>query len=450
MRTMVRHLASEYGVTMFISSHLLSEVEQMAGQVGIIQAGRLVFQGTPEGLRAQYQDHVALGVDQPGLAARAVLARNGWQVSRQRRHRRDLRQRLSAWWRPNGQADAGLLATQLVQAGLRVHQRKPGTTLAGRCLPAVDPNRTTRAGITGTRRSARMISLSRALVAETMKTKRTLALAMTVLAPLIIAVLQVAVPAAASRVSAVDRRPEKAWLSFSKSTLVYWSLLMLPLYITLETTLLSGLDHNQNHWTRVVHHAGARRWAFYAAKVLVAMALIALSNVVMLGWMLLDGAVLQAGQSRVRARPAGAVASCTEPDGTGLCDRVVDHLAASVDRHALQGPGCATRNRHRGHRCRHLRAGQRLRFVLSVDDDGHHRGRNQPKVPGRGGVTAMGAAGGVLLALLGAGGMSAGGMYCRGVDLPYAIPESRQYWSCDNVAIGPDPPSEMTNIPSRQ
>jgi lantibiotic transport system ATP-binding protein len=119
VRTMVRHLASEYGVTMFISSHLLSEVEQMADQVGIIQAGRLVFQGTPEGLRAQYQDHVALGVDQPELA-RALLARNGWQVSRNGATAGSLSNgylRVAA----NGQADAGLLATQLVQAGLRVH-----------------------------------------------------------------------------------------------------------------------------------------------------------------------------------------------------------------------------------------------------------------------------------------------------------------------------------------
>ncbi len=45
MREMLRHLAST-GKTVFVSSHLLAEVRQMADVVGIIAAGRLVREGT--------------------------------------------------------------------------------------------------------------------------------------------------------------------------------------------------------------------------------------------------------------------------------------------------------------------------------------------------------------------------------------------------------------------
>ena len=49
MRDMLRHLAS-IGKTVFISSHLLAEVQQMADVVGIIAAGRLVREGSMQEL----------------------------------------------------------------------------------------------------------------------------------------------------------------------------------------------------------------------------------------------------------------------------------------------------------------------------------------------------------------------------------------------------------------
>jgi ABC-2 type transport system ATP-binding protein len=45
MRETLRHLASA-GKTVFVSSHLLAEVQQLADMIGIIAAGRLVREGT--------------------------------------------------------------------------------------------------------------------------------------------------------------------------------------------------------------------------------------------------------------------------------------------------------------------------------------------------------------------------------------------------------------------
>ncbi len=82
VRELIRRLPGEYGVTVFVSSHLLGEVEQIATQIGIIQAGRLIFQGTPDGLRGRYQDHVALKVDRPEAAQQTLrLAAGRWSTT---------------------------------------------------------------------------------------------------------------------------------------------------------------------------------------------------------------------------------------------------------------------------------------------------------------------------------------------------------------------------------
>ena len=49
VRALVRDLASD-GATVFVSSHLLAEVEQMCTHVGVMRTGRLVAQGTLESL----------------------------------------------------------------------------------------------------------------------------------------------------------------------------------------------------------------------------------------------------------------------------------------------------------------------------------------------------------------------------------------------------------------
>ena len=51
IRQLIVTLARQEGVTIIVSSHILSEIEQMADTVGIICAGRLRYQGALAGLR---------------------------------------------------------------------------------------------------------------------------------------------------------------------------------------------------------------------------------------------------------------------------------------------------------------------------------------------------------------------------------------------------------------
>jgi len=51
-RQLIRRLRDEFGLTVLMSSHLLTEVEQVCNRVGIIHDGRLLYEGSPDGLLA--------------------------------------------------------------------------------------------------------------------------------------------------------------------------------------------------------------------------------------------------------------------------------------------------------------------------------------------------------------------------------------------------------------
>jgi ABC-2 type transport system ATP-binding protein len=68
IRHLVRELASE-GATVFLSSHLLSEVEQVCTHAGVISLGRLVAQGPLDELRQRGRAHLQVETRDTALAA---------------------------------------------------------------------------------------------------------------------------------------------------------------------------------------------------------------------------------------------------------------------------------------------------------------------------------------------------------------------------------------------
>jgi ABC-2 type transport system ATP-binding protein len=75
IRHLVHDLARE-GTTVFLSSHLLSEVEQICTHAGVMSKGRLVTQGRLADLRRGGQSRLRVEVDDPA-AARQVLGHLG-------------------------------------------------------------------------------------------------------------------------------------------------------------------------------------------------------------------------------------------------------------------------------------------------------------------------------------------------------------------------------------
>src|SRR6201996_2862994 len=70
VRALVRQIAAE-GITVFVSSHLLAEVEQVSTHVGVMRTGQLVFQGELAALRRTAAPRIA--VRTPDLTAAAEV-----------------------------------------------------------------------------------------------------------------------------------------------------------------------------------------------------------------------------------------------------------------------------------------------------------------------------------------------------------------------------------------
>lgn len=80
MRALIRSLPQTHGTTVLVSSHLLSEVEQMADHVGIISRGQMVWQGALGDLRARARRQLAFRTTDDRRAARLLGAteQDGW------------------------------------------------------------------------------------------------------------------------------------------------------------------------------------------------------------------------------------------------------------------------------------------------------------------------------------------------------------------------------------
>lgn len=74
IRNLIKRLPSEYGMTIVISSHLLSEIDQMATTVGIVSKGKLIFQDSIEAMRMHAHPKVLFKVDNCQQAWRSLVA----------------------------------------------------------------------------------------------------------------------------------------------------------------------------------------------------------------------------------------------------------------------------------------------------------------------------------------------------------------------------------------
>ncbi|MGE7676366.1 ABC transporter ATP-binding protein [Lysinibacillus sp. NPDC094403] len=78
-RELIKELAKQYGMTILMSSHLLSEVDQMASQVGIIVKGEMIFQDSILNLHKKSALDFKIGVNNPQNAIN-FLKEKGWDV----------------------------------------------------------------------------------------------------------------------------------------------------------------------------------------------------------------------------------------------------------------------------------------------------------------------------------------------------------------------------------
>jgi ABC-2 type transport system ATP-binding protein len=82
MRELIIKLNKEHGKTIFISSHILPEIEKLATDLAIIDQGEIRYQGQLDGLRAHKKQVLNIRLDHVGKASN-ILSSKGYQVYEQ-------------------------------------------------------------------------------------------------------------------------------------------------------------------------------------------------------------------------------------------------------------------------------------------------------------------------------------------------------------------------------
>jgi ABC-type multidrug transport system ATPase subunit len=112
IRSLIKSLPREQGITVLVSSHLLSEIEQMADTVGIIRQGRMVYQDTIANLQQQATGETRLAVSEPENAL-STAGRRGYTGT--------IREGRLVFSRMND-ARVALLVKELVEKGHAVYR----------------------------------------------------------------------------------------------------------------------------------------------------------------------------------------------------------------------------------------------------------------------------------------------------------------------------------------
>ena len=120
------------------------------------------------------------------------------------------------------------------------------------------------------------MSLLRALHAELLKLKRTLAFRVIFVLPLLIALLQFLVILRTKTYS----RGFNLWQTHPTNSFQIWAVFMMPLLIALVTALLNGIEHSDKQWKHLFALPAPRR-SIYFSKFIVALGLILASTMVL-------------------------------------------------------------------------------------------------------------------------------------------------------------------------
>ncbi len=138
--------------------------------------------------------------------------------------------------------------------------------------------------------------------AEILKIKRTIALKMVLAFPTVVVLLILFLVSQAPFSTLEREGMNDLWTELARVNLKIWALLMLPLYMTLESVLVAGLDHSENQWKALLARP-VPRWTLYATKLVIVLAMVAAATLVLLLGVLLSGAILPRLQPEVVFRP---------------------------------------------------------------------------------------------------------------------------------------------------
>lgn len=136
-----------------------------------------------------------------------------------------------------------------------------------------------------------MSTLSRILRAELLKLRRTLAFWMILVAPAVVLLISFLIFHERSAFYVKQNHP--LWESLQRSSFSVWCILMLPLYVTLQTALLGTLEHSEGRWRNLLTLPVSRP-LLYVVKLLIPCGMVTLSSFVLSFGAILAGVALRA------------------------------------------------------------------------------------------------------------------------------------------------------------
>lgn len=89
-----------------------------------------------------------------------------------------------------------------------------------------------------------------------------------------------------------NQSDEDMWLFFTRLTLTYWGLFFLPLFVTLQSALLAGIEHKNRMW-KMLYAQPARKLDILTAKFLAEFIVIGTSQILMIPLTILSGLILR-------------------------------------------------------------------------------------------------------------------------------------------------------------
>ena len=140
-----------------------------------------------------------------------------------------------------------------------------------------------------------MRALPRALSAELLKLRGTLALRMCLIAPVAIAALVVLQLTFTRMPHPSPHSSTENWGRFALGFMQLWAFLMMPLFLTLQSALLAGLEHNNHQWKHLFA-LPLPRGVHFLSKLVTLTGMLALSMLVLYALIPLGGWAVSAVQ----------------------------------------------------------------------------------------------------------------------------------------------------------
>lgn len=137
----------------------------------------------------------------------------------------------------------------------------------------------------------RLTYLKRSLIMEHIKIKSTLVPWLAFFAPAFVVV--VAFVASYTGGDKVYRSGVDPWIDFTGHILVGWSLFVYPIYVSLQSALYAGIEHQNKAWAYQCS-LPVPKWSIYVSKLITLSLLIAISHIVLLGLSQAGGLLLAA------------------------------------------------------------------------------------------------------------------------------------------------------------